>query len=60
NGVFGGLVPLTGIWVCYFTGNIYSGLWYPMAVAAMTFIVGSLLLKETVNVKIWTEVAAKK
>jgi hypothetical protein len=31
-----------------------------MAVAAMTFIVGSFLLKETVNVKIWTEVAAKK
>jgi MFS family permease len=60
NGVFGGLVPLVGIYVCYLTGNIYSGLWYPMAVAAMTFIVGSFLLKETVNVKIWTEVAAKK
>jgi MFS family permease len=60
NGVFGGLVPLTGIWVCYFTGNIYSGLWYPMAVAAMTFVVGSIFLKETVHVKIWTEVAAKK
>jgi MFS family permease len=60
NGVFGGLVPLVGIYVCYLTGNIYSGLWYPMAVAAMTFIVGSILLKETVNVKIWTEVAAKK
>jgi MFS family permease len=60
NGVFGGLVPLIGIYVCYLTGNIYSGLWYPMAVAAMTFIVGSLLLKETVNVKIWTEVGAKK
>src|SRR6266853_1175796 len=60
NGVFGGLVPLVGIYVCYLTGNIYSGLWYPMAIAAMTFIVGSLLLKETVNVKIWTEVGAKK
>jgi MFS family permease len=60
NGVFGGLVPLIGIYVCYLTGNIYSGLWYPMAIAAMTFIVGSLLLKETVNVKIWTEVGAKK
>jgi MFS family permease len=60
NGVFGGLVPLVGIYMCYVTGNIYSGLWYPMAVAAMTFIVGSFLLKETVNVKIWTEVGAKK
>jgi len=60
NGVFGGLVPLTGIWVCYFTGNIYSGLWYPMAIAAMTFVVGSIFLKETVQVKIWTEVGDKK
>jgi len=60
NGIFGGLVPLTGIWMCYWTGNIYAGLWYPMAIAAMTFIVGSILLKETVQVKIWTEVGAKK
>jgi len=56
NGVFGGLVPLVGIYVCYLTGNIYSGLWYPMAVATMTFIVGSIALKETVHVKIWHEV----
>src|SRR5258707_596042 len=58
NGVFGGLVPLVGIYVCYLTGIIYSGLWYPMAIAAMTFVVGAIFLKETVNVKIWTEVAA--
>ena len=57
NGVFGGLVPLVGVYMCYLTGNIYSGLWYPMIVAAMTFIVGSIFLKETVHVKIWTEVA---
>jgi len=56
NGVFGGLVPLIGLSVCAATGNIYSGLWYPMAVAAMTFVVGSILLKETVHVKIWHEV----
>jgi MFS family permease len=56
NGVFGGLVPLVGIYICYLTGNIYSGLWYPMTIAAMTFVVGSLLLKETVHVKIWHEV----
>jgi MFS family permease len=56
NGVFGGLVPLIGIYVCAATGNIYSGLWYPMAVAAMTFIVGSIALKETVHIKIWHEV----
>jgi MFS family permease len=56
NGVFGGLVPLIGLSVCAATGNIYSGLWYPMAVAAMTFVVGSIALKETVHVKIWHEV----
>src|SRR5215471_17558732 len=56
NGVFGGLVPLVGLSVCATTGNIYAGLWYPMAIAAMTFIVGSILLKETVHIKIWREV----
>jgi MFS family permease len=56
NGVFGGMVPLIGLSVCAATGNIYSGLWYPMAVAAMTFVVGSIALKETVHVKIWHEV----
>jgi MFS family permease len=60
NGIFGGLVPLVGLSVCAATGNIYAGLWYPMVVAAMTFVVGSFLLKETVNVKIWTEVSGKK
>ncbi len=56
NGVFGGLVPLTGLWVVAATGNIYAGLYYPMAVAAMTFIVGSIALKETHGHKIWDEV----
>jgi MFS family permease len=56
NGVFGGLVPLVGLSMCAATGNIYAGLWYPMTIAAMTFVVGSLLLKETVHVKIWQEV----
>lgn len=57
NGVFGGgLVPFLGLVVCAATGNLYAGLWYPMAIAAMTFVVGSLLLKETVHVKIWHEV----
>jgi MFS family permease len=56
NGVFGGLVPLIGLSLCAATGNIYAGLWYPMAVAAMTLVVGSIALKETVHVKIWHEV----
>jgi len=60
NGVFGGLVPLIGLSSCAATGNIYAGLYYPMIVASMTFIVGSLLLKETHGHKIWDEVGGMK
>ena len=56
NGVFGGLVPLIGVSIVSQTGNIYAGLYYPIVVAAVTFIVGSLLLKETRHVEIWREV----
>jgi MFS family permease len=55
NGVFGGLMPLIGLYVVSQTGNIYAGLYYPIIVAAITFIVGSLLLKETRTVLIWAE-----
>jgi MFS family permease len=58
NGVFGGLLPLIGLYVCAATGDIYRGLWYPMIVASMTFVVGSLVLRDTKGVKIWTEVSA--
>jgi MFS family permease len=57
NGVFGGLLPLIGLSVCAATGNIYAGLYYPMAVAGLTFVVGSLFLRETHNTRIWDEVA---
>jgi MFS family permease len=55
NGVFGGLLPLIGLYVVSRTGNIYAGLYYPIIVAGITFIVGSLLLKETRSVLIWRE-----
>jgi MFS family permease len=55
NGVFGGLVPLIGVYVCERTHDIYSGLYYPMTIAAITLIVGSLFLKETHGTKIWDE-----
>ena len=55
NGVFGGLVPLIGLSVIAKTGNIYAGLYYPIAVAAVTFVVGTLLLRETNGNKIWDE-----
>ena len=56
NGVFGGLMPLIGLYVVAQTGNIYAGLYYPIIVAATTFVVGSLLLKETRHIEIWREV----
>jgi len=55
NGVFGGLLPLIGLSSCAATGNIYAGLYYPMIVASITFIVGSLFLRETHGVRIWDE-----
>jgi MFS family permease len=56
NGVFGGLLPLIGLAVVAQTGNIYAGLYYPITVAALTFVVGSLLLPETKHVLIWNEI----
>ena len=56
NGVFGGLLPLIGLGLCASTGNIYAGLYYPMGVAALTFVVGVFLLKETHGTLIWEEV----
>jgi len=56
NGVFGGLLPLIGLSVIAQTGNIYAGLYYPIVVAGLTFIVGSLLLRETKHTLIWDEV----
>jgi MFS family permease len=56
NGVFGGLLPLIGLGLCASTGNIYAGLYYPMGIATVTFLVGSFLLKETHGTLIWDEV----
>ena len=60
NGVFGGLLPLIGLSVCAATGNIYAGLYYPMIVAAITLVFGSILLKETHGTKIWDEVGGMR
>jgi MFS family permease len=56
NGVFGGLLPLIGLSICAATGNIYAGLYYPVGVTALTFVVGSLALRETHGTRIWDEV----
>jgi len=60
NGVFGGLLPMIGVSLCASTGSIYAGLIYPVAVAALGFVVGMVFLKESSGTLIWEEVAATK
>jgi MFS family permease len=52
NGVFGGLVPIIGLTLIQSTKNNFAGLWYPMAIAGICFVVGALLIKEKRNVDI--------
>ncbi len=47
NGWFGGFLPTIAFALVAATGDIYYGLYYPMAIAAMTFVVGSLFMKDT-------------
>jgi MFS family permease len=47
NGWFGGFLPATVFAIAVWTGNIYSGLWYPIGVAAVSFVIGLIFLPET-------------
>ena len=47
NGWLGGFLPTTAFAIVAMTGNIYSGLWYPIVIAAFTFVVGILFVPET-------------
>lgn len=53
NGWFGGLLPTTFLAIVMQTGNMYNGLWYPIIVAGMTLVVGTLFVKETKDVDIY-------
>jgi hypothetical protein len=55
NGWFGGMLPLLATAIVASVGDIYAGLWYPIIVAAATFIIGTLFLRETKDVKIHAE-----
>ena len=52
NGWFGGFLPATVFAIVAATGNIYSGLWYPVAIAVMSLVIGFLFLPETKDVDI--------
>ena len=47
NGWFGGMLPLLATAMVASSGDIYRGLWYPIAVALMTVVIGALFLRET-------------
>jgi MFS family permease len=47
NGWFGGFLPAIVFAIVASTGNIYSGLWYPIIIAAMSFVVALFFLPET-------------
>jgi MFS family permease len=49
NGWFGGFLPVTSFAIVAATGDIYRGLWYPVIVAAITAVMGTLFLRETHN-----------
>jgi len=53
NGWFGGLLPTIAFGIVAQTGNIYNGLWYPIVIAAATFVIGMLFVKETKDVDIY-------
>ena len=53
NGWFGGLLPTTAFAMVAATGDIFFGLWYPVIVAAGTFIIGMLFIRETKDVDIY-------
>jgi MFS family permease len=57
NGWFGGFTPLIATSIVAATGNRYAGLWFPIGVASVTFVVGSFLLRETKDQGIWDEVS---
>ncbi|RCS31626.1 MFS transporter [Rhodanobacter denitrificans] len=50
NGWFGGFLPSVSFGIVAATGNFYAGLWYPVAIAAMTFVIGMLFVRETKDV----------
>lgn len=55
NGYFGGFLPLIATAVVASTGNIFAGLIFPIAVAALTFVIGTYLLQETNHLSIHEE-----
>jgi MFS family permease len=59
NGWFGGFLPPIAFAIVAATGSIYSGLWYPVIVAAITLVIGLLFVRETKDVDIGSDTLAR-
>ena len=57
NGWFGGFLPTTAFAIVASTGNIYSGLWYPVVIAVVTLVIWTLFVRETKDVDITLDAA---
>jgi len=55
NGWFGGFLPATAFAIVAAKGNIYSGLWYPIVIALVTFVIGMLFVRETKDSNIYAQ-----
>ncbi|WP_342361782.1 MFS transporter [Terrarubrum flagellatum] len=54
NGWFGGFLPPTAFAIVVASGNIFNGLWYPIIIALMTFVIGLIFVPETKDRDIFT------
>ena len=52
NGWFGGFLPAISFAMVAARGDIYFGLWYPIVIAAATFVIGMIFVRETKDHKI--------
>ncbi|HEY6130750.1 MAG TPA: MFS transporter, partial [Halioglobus sp.] len=55
NGWFGGFLPPTAFAIVAATGNMHSGLWYPIVVAGASFVIGTLFIRETKDIDIYAK-----
>ena len=58
NGWFGGMLPLLATAMVAASGDIYYGLWYPIVVALMTFVIGLLFLKDRKDIDLHADESA--
>jgi MFS family permease len=58
NGWFGGMLPLLATAMVAASGDIYYGLWYPIVVAVMTFVVGLIFLRDRKDIDLHADESA--